>query len=374
MKVLLLPHHIKNSGSPILPTVTIDPELPDAAAPRLQNPRLRLTHSRCAEILSAVKKARVLIVGDLMLDQFISGDVLRISPEAPVPVVRFSEEHFMPGGAANIGWNVRGLGAAAALFGVVGRDEHGRTLARVLKKENIDTRGLVFSHERATSVKTRITSGTQQILRLDRETHAALHAEDSAALWKRLEAQLADADAMIIGDYAKGVITPSLMDLLRKGARKRKLWLSLDPKPDHPLRLEGLSLLTPNRREAFLLAGMTDGQRGLPPLKDARLLKAAEVILERLAPTLLLITLSEQGMLLCEKSKKPVHIQTVAREVFDVSGAGDTVIASFTLAITAGASPLEAAVFANHAAGIVVGKFGTSAVTPKEFLESVSNA
>ena len=308
-----------------------------------------------------------------MVDQFISGEVRRISPEAPVPVVNFEEEHFMPGGAANIGWNVRRLGARAALFGVIGRDEHGRTLSTILKNSGLDTRGLVISHKRPTSVKTRITCGPQQILRLDRETRAALETSDSAALWGCLEAQLAHADAVIIGDYAKGVVTQYLLDQLRRSAQKRKLWLSLDPKPDHSLSLDGLSLLTPNRREAFQLAGLTDGQRAVDPLKDAGLLKAADIILRRLSPSILLVTLSDQGMLLCERERKPVHIQTTAREVFDVSGAGDTVIGSFTLAIAVGASPREAAIFANHAAGIVVGKFGTAAVTPRELLDSISN-
>src|SRR5205085_4623016 len=178
------------------------------------------------------------------------------------------------------------------------------------------------------------------------------------------------AQAVIIGDYGKGVITQSLVEALRYFCHQRGVWLSLDPKPVHNLNLAGLSLITPNRKETFELAGIDDNTRHADPFKDTNLLAAAEKLLQEIHPALLLITLGEQGMLLCQRNKKPFHIPTFAREVFDVSGAGDTVIASFTLAIAAGASPLEAAILSNHAAGIVVGKIGTATVTPPELLAS----
>ncbi|MHB9009005.1 MAG: bifunctional heptose 7-phosphate kinase/heptose 1-phosphate adenyltransferase, partial [Limisphaerales bacterium] len=183
--------------------------------------------------------------------------------------------------------------------------------------------------------------------------------------------RLPGADAVIVGDYGKGVVSQELLDGLKQRCRARGVWLSVDPKPVHQLDLSGLSLITPNRKEAFELAGVDDGNRAADPLKDAALLRVVERLLARLKPAVLLVTLGEQGMLLCQNRQPVVHIPTVAREVFDVSGAGDTVIASFTLAIAAGASPLEAADFSNHAAGVVVGKVGTATVTPDELLASL---
>jgi len=336
------------------------------------DPTSTLTESRCKKILETAAAVRVLVVGDLILDQFVWGRVRRISPEAPVPIVDFDRESFMPGGAANVAFNLRSLGANAALFGAVGRDEAGRKLAAILSDENVDVRGLLPCAPRRTSVKMRIVSGQQQITRLDRETITRLTAEEEAALGRKLKASLRRVDAVIVGDYGKGVVTHRLLNSLRRQCRERGLWLSLDPKPTHALNLRGLSLLTPNRREAFQLAGLSDSTRASNPLEDAQLLRAADRLMARLQPKVLLITLGELGMLLRTKGRAPIHIGTTAREVFDVSGAGDTVIAGFTMAIAAGASPEEAATIANHAAGVVVGKIGTAVVTPLELLGSFS--
>jgi len=176
---------------------------------------------------------------------------------------------------------------------------------------------------------------------------------------------------VIVGDYGKGVVSQPLLDELKKFCRARGIWLSLDPKPVHHLDLSGLSLITPNRKEAFDLARLPDETRAANPLADVSLLRAAERLLGELRPAVLLITLGELGMLLCQHGKRPFHIPTVAQEVFDVSGAGDTVISTFTLAIAGGASPLEAALLSNHAAGIVVGKIGTATVEPEELLASL---
>ena len=193
---------------------------------------------------------------------------------------------------------------------------------------------------------------------------------DTARLLAALERKLPSADAVIVCDYGKGVVTQALLEGIRQLCRTRGVWLSLDPKPVHELSLVGLSLLTPNRREAFELAGVSDGTRNADPLKDPNLMRVADTLLMELSPVLLLITLGDLGMLLCQRGQRPFHIPTVAREVFDVSGAGDTVIASFTLAIAAGASPIEAAIFSNHAAGVVVGKVGTATVSPAELAEN----
>jgi D-beta-D-heptose 7-phosphate kinase/D-beta-D-heptose 1-phosphate adenosyltransferase len=189
-------------------------------------------------------------------------------------------------------------------------------------------------------------------------------------LMAKIEPCLAGTAAVIVGDYGKGVITQELLEGLKSACRARGIWLSLDPKPVHHLNLTGLSLITPNRKEAFELADLVDDTRNTKPLEDAKLLQVSDRLLNELRPAVLLITLGEQGMLLCRRDQPPFHIPTIAQEVFDVSGAGDTVIASFTLAIAAGASPLEAAIISNYAAGIVVGKVGTATVSREELLRS----
>jgi len=330
----------------------------------------QLASSRITKLLAAARRTRILVVGDVMLDQFIRGSVSRISPEAPVPVVDFKSESFMPGGAANVARNLSALGAAPELFAVVGKDDSASRLRELLREQGVGCDGLVTHATRPTSIKTRIVAHQQQVVRVDRETRGELDARTTARLVESIRARLAGAAGIIIGDYGKGVVTQGLLDELKKLCRERSVWLSLDPKPVHHLNLTGLSLITPNRKEAFELSGLPDDTRSANPLTDINLIRTAGRLLNDLSPALLLVTLGEQGMLVCRRGEKPVHIPTVAQEVFDVSGAGDTVIASFTLAIAAGASPLEAAIFSNHAAGVVVGKAGTAIVTPDELLAS----
>ncbi len=324
--------------------------------------------SRRRVLLAGAKKARVVVLGDVMLDQFLWGRVARISPEAPVPVVEFENESFFPGGAGNIARNVTSLGAHCELLGAVGRDPEARRLKEILATDGIDCSDLLAFAGRATSIKTRIIAHRQQVVRVDRESRGRLDERAIGRLLDTLARHLSAADAVIIGDYAKGVVTQTLVDGALELCRERGIWLSVDPKPASRLNLRGVSLLTPNRKEAFELAQMHDGAHGAPA-EDPALQAVAAKLMSDLAPALLLITLGDHGMLLCQRNQKPVHLPTVAREVFDVSGAGDTVIASFTLAIAAGASPVEAAVFSNQAAGIVVGKLGTATVSPQELLD-----
>jgi D-beta-D-heptose 7-phosphate kinase/D-beta-D-heptose 1-phosphate adenosyltransferase len=333
--------------------------------PSLSLPRVR-------QLLTAATRARILVVGDVMLDQFIWGRVVRISPEAPVPVVDFVRESFMPGGAANVARNLTALEVSAELFGLVGRDEGGRRLKTLLSEQKVDCLGLQAEAGRPTSVKTRIVAHQQQLVRVDRESRLPADGPAIRRLLTALEPCMLTADAVIVGDYGKGVVTQVLLDGLKQICHARGVWLSVDPKPVHQINLAGLSLLTPNRKETFELAGLPDGTRDDEPLKDPQLLQAADKLLRELQPALLLITLGDQGMLLCQRREKPFHIPTVAQEVFDVSGAGDTVIASFTMSIAAGATPVEAAIISNHAAGVVVGKIGTATVTPEELLASFS--
>jgi D-beta-D-heptose 7-phosphate kinase/D-beta-D-heptose 1-phosphate adenosyltransferase len=332
-----------------------------------------LSISRVHKILETARQTRILVLGDVMLDQFLWGRVARISPEAPVPVVDFERESFMPGGAANVARNLADLKTPTELFGVVGQDDAAEKLRQILGEQKIGCAGLLSNLNRNTSIKTRIVAHQQQVVRVDRESRHDIDESASQTLLATLKKKLNGATALILGDYGKGVITQPLLDEIKKLCRERAIWLSLDPKPVHRLNLRGLSLITPNRKEAFELAQMEDDTRCENPLEDKNLMRVAEKLLTDVAPAVLLITLGDQGMLLCQRNEKPFHIPTMAQEVFDVSGAGDTVIASFTLAIAAGASPLEAAIFSNHAAGIVVGKVGTATVQPEELLKSFSH-
>ncbi len=328
----------------------------------------KLDRTVAGKLLAAAARLRILVVGDLMLDQFVWGKVSRISPEAPVPVVDFDRESFMPGGAANVARNLSSLRVSTEMYGVVGHDTAASHLRRLLADQGTDCRGVLTEAGRTTSLKSRIVAHQQQVVRVDRESRHEIKADTARRLLASLEARLPAADAVIVADYGKGVVTQLLLDGLKERCRRHGVWLSLDPKPIHPLNLAGLSLLTPNRKEAFELAGLADDSRHPDPLRDTDLIRAAESLLTKLQPALLLVTLGELGILLCERHKSPFHMPTVAQEVFDVSGAGDTVIATFTLAIAAGASPSQAAIFANQAAGLVVGKVGTATVSPEEML------
>jgi D-beta-D-heptose 7-phosphate kinase/D-beta-D-heptose 1-phosphate adenosyltransferase len=266
----------------------------------------------------------------------------------------------MPGGAANVARNLTALGAQCDLFGVVGHDAAAAQLRDLLGGQKVECAGLLTVASRHTGIKTRIVAGQQQVVRVDRETRGNLDTRSEQRLLASLIPRLSGAQAVIVGDYGKGVVTQSLLDELKRLCRQRGIWLSFDPKPIHHLDLSGLSLITPNRKEAFELSGLPDETREPEPLRDLNLIRTAGRLLNDLGPALLL----------CRRSDRPLHIPTAAQEVFDVSGAGDTVIASFTLGIAAGASPVEAAHLSNHAAGVVVGKVGTATVTPAELLAS----
>ena len=321
---------------------------------------MSVTVKRVKSLLRAARKSRVLVVGDVMLDQFMWGSVKRISPEAPVPVVEFQNETYMPGGAANVARNLTALGAAVNLYGLVGMDEGAKRLKKLLKEDGVDGKGLVSAEDRMTTRKTRVIAHQQQMLRVDRETNEPMSPRTARRMLSSVEKQLDDACAVIVCDYSKGAVTQELLDGLREQCQSAGVWLSFDPKPAHNLNLAGMSLITPNRGELFALAGLPD--EGTSTSLNA----AVKGVQDKCDPDIMLVTLSEQGMLLCPRGERPTLIPTVAQEIYDVSGAGDTVIASFTLAIAAGATPAEAAVFSNHAAGVVVGKMGTAVVTPKE--------
>jgi len=334
-----------------------------------------LKRDRVGEILTQARKQRVLVIGDVMLDQFIWGSVSRISPEAPVPVLDFQSENYMPGGGANVARNLTAWDIHTSAYSVIGRDHAGDQLEEQLRNWGVHCSGLIRSAKRATGLKTRIVAQRQQIVRVDREHKELLDEALTGKLIAKIEKALKpDVAAVVLCDYGKGMVTQALLDRLAELCRERGIWLSMDPKPVRALRLHGLSLMTPNRKEAFALAQRTETPGPSDPLKDEALLEVVRHLMKRCKPAMMLVTLGEHGMLLCSRKGQPFHIPTMAQEVYDVSGAGDTAIAAFTLAVAGGASPVEAATIANHAAGVVVGKVGTAITTTDELLATFPKA
>ena len=324
-----------------------------------------LSVQRARQAMARFPQARVLIVGDLILDEFIWGKVSRISPEAPVPVVEVSSESCMPGGAANVAHNVRALGGQVFVAGVVGRDRAGETLLKELRQRQMHVGGVLIDPERPTTIKTRVIAHHQQVVRVDKETHTPIDRRLGDALLSAVRAQIPLVDAIIIEDYGKGVVTRRLLQEVVPLARRHRRAILVDPKEEHLDLYRGVTAITPNRHEAGQAVG-----RALKD--DAAVDGAAKELLQRLRCEAVLITLGEDGMLLLERGGRRTRVPTVAQEVFDVAGAGDTVIAAFALALAAQMSMPEAALLANYAAGIVVGKVGTAVAMPEELLARVN--
>jgi D-beta-D-heptose 7-phosphate kinase/D-beta-D-heptose 1-phosphate adenosyltransferase len=313
------------------------------------------------EAIRKFDSSRLLVAGDIMLDQFVWGDVSRISPEAPVPVVEVQEETMLLGGAANVANNLRALGSPVSLGGVVGKDAMGQNLRELAASMGIDVTSVVDGI-RPTTIKTRIIARGQQVVRVDRENNNSLNHSSIKALTKSFEILAPGIDGIIVSDYAKGVVSDIFMAELKKISDKRGIPLLVDPKPAHSHLYYGVTLLTPNRQEAEVMAGLE--------INDAKSLgQAAQKIQEKMGAKAVLITLGSQGMALWQKENGLFTVPTMAREVFDVTGAGDTVIATMALGIVNGLSFIEAAYLANIAAGIVVGKIGTATVAPEEIME-----
>jgi len=336
---------------------------------------MHFTSARLAEILGAFSRSKILVIGDVMLDEFLWGKVTRISPEAPVPIVDVQRRAFYPGGAANVALNLASLGAQTGLAGVIGQDEPGQHLVQILKDKGIATDSVRATPLRPTTHKTRICAITrqvhddldiedqQQIVRLDDESRAPLDPESKKWLFDRLRADIRNHDAVIFSDYAKGLIDQELLTLVINEAKSQGKIVAVDPNPNNPCNWSGATVLKPNRREAFLMAGLPHA------LDEAAVLAAGAVLQKTHTIHHLLITLSEAGMFLLEPGAKPYHTPTRAPDVSDASGAGDTSIAAFTLALAAGASGVEAVEIANHAAGVVVAKLGTATLNVKELHE-----
>lgn len=307
-----------------------------------------------------------------MLDHFIWGHVRRISPEAPVPIVEVTKEEFYPGGAANVARNISPFSPHTHLMGRVGKDMAADKLRSLLIEDQVDPAPLLVHETLPTISKARVVARQQQIVRVDREKLLPQTDDELAEVGQRLRKLAPNLDAIILEDYGKGFITEKLMQLVAKIAAEHKLIVTVDPSPRNPLPWAGVSLVKPNRLEAFAAAGLEDHLLPEVPLENKELLEVGRVLLAKWNVASVLVTLGEQGMMLFERDASPHHIPTRAREVFDVSGAGDTAIALLTLALATGMSLLEAAEISNHASGIVVGKLGTATLTPDELLAAFS--
>ncbi len=333
---------------------------------------------RLKKIIKSFAKANILVIGDLILDEYIRGEVERISPEAPVPVVWARDRRFSPGGAANVANNLRSLGAKVSLAGVVGSDDFRRVMLKELRNRGVETQAVIEEAGRKTTLKTRIFARHQQVVRVDWEDIEPIKARTQERLEDFIGANLKKFDAVVIEDYGKGVFNNGFLTRVISSARSLKKIITVDPKKENFESYRGVTAITPNRKEAenaIRYLKMKDTRNEFKVYNDVLrtdrdIEKAGQAILEHLALESLLITLGEQGMWLFEKNRDAL-IPTVAQEVFDVSGAGDTVIATFTLGLCVGAKKLEAAHISNYAAGIVVGKVGTATTTAAEVFERI---
>jgi D-beta-D-heptose 7-phosphate kinase/D-beta-D-heptose 1-phosphate adenosyltransferase len=323
-----------------------------------------LSQTRAAEILKRARDRRVVVLGDVMLDEFIWGDVTRISPEAPVPVVNIKRESMHLGGAANVLANITAIGASGNVIGVVGHDAAAEKIRESLRKDGIGQTEelLIADDKRPTTIKTRIIAHNQMVVRADREHRGAVNGNVESQVIEAATRAIGDAHALIVSDYDKGVITPRILSEVLPAAYDQMPVL-IDPKMRNFDSYRPATLLTPNHHEALRVTNLEEDT-------DETLSSAAHSIRKRLGCDAVLITRGEHGMMLLEGDNNPVFVKTAAREVFDVTGAGDTVIATLAVALASGASMTEAAVLANHAAGIVVGKLGTATAGAHEIIES----
>jgi rfaE bifunctional protein kinase chain/domain len=317
------------------------------------------------EYIDRFHSANVLVIGDIILDEYIWGDVSRISPEAPVPVVEIKEETKRLGGAANVVHNIISLGGKSILCGIIGEDNTGRELTEMLKGIGLTTDGILIDPGRHTSIKTRVVARSQQVVRFDRETRETIDPESTERLLKYLKERTDDIDAVVVADYGKGVISPQLMKGLKALLADSKIILAVDPKTDHFEYYKGIDVITPNHHEAGAYCRFEI-------VDEETLDKAGRKMLDELNCKCVLITQGKDGMTLFEKGEDPYHIPTIARKVFDVSGAGDTVISTLCLGLASGMDRRSAAVISNFAAGIVVGEVGTSVVTAKELKDVIN--
>jgi D-glycero-beta-D-manno-heptose-7-phosphate kinase len=327
---------------------------------------------RFDQIAAEFPKKRLLVIGDVMLDGYVWGRVSRISPEAPVPVVEVVRESFFPGGAANVARNVRECRGEVYIMGLVGKDSAADRLRSILEAGGIRLETLAVESAFQTIVKTRIIARQQQLVRVDHERPHAVSPVSLERCLAQIGEMLPDLDGIIFEDYGKGFVVQSFVDQVTQLARAAGKVITADPNSRSPIEWKHLTAVKPNRSEAFAAASLPWQEPETDPQKDHNLLEIGKRLLQRWESDQLLITLGEQGMMLFTQGDHPHHIPPRAREIYDLSGAGDTAIALFTLALVSGATPLEAAEISNHASGVVVAKLGTATVTPAEVRESLT--
>jgi rfaE bifunctional protein kinase chain/domain len=325
---------------------------------------------RVEEILNIFPSKRILVIGDVMLDEFVWGRVSRISPEAPVPVVDVVRESSYPGGAANVARNVREFSPSVLLMGLLGTDRQADQLRRILAESGISLDAIQSDPSYQTIVKTRIIARQQQVVRVDRERPQPRSEELQTESIKKIRALLPEIDGIIFEDYGKGFLQQSFVDEVTSLGRQARKVVTADPNVRNKLTWRGMTAVKPNRSEAFVAADQLWHEPEPDPTQDELLLSVGNKLLKEWKLDHLLITLGEQGMILFSGDQPPYHAPSRAREVYDLSGAGDTAIALFTLALVSGATPIEAAEISNHASSVVVAKLGTATVTPEEVLES----
>lgn len=319
---------------------------------------------RLNAIASKFKTVSLIVIGDVMIDEYMWGDVRRISPEAPVPIVEVDSVTRRLGGAANVVQNLQSIGITPKLISICGKDDNAKHLKKVLADINCSSGGLVESSHRPTIIKTRVMARTQQVVRADRELISDLTTEETNQIWALFERNFPTADGVIISDYGKGTISQPLIGKIIEKCVSNKKFVAIDPKDRHFDLYKGVTVITPNLKEAFAMLGIPYRQ-----CTDEDIRQIGWKILDNLNLHYLLITLSERGMALFDSQKRTMnHLPTEAQKVFDVTGAGDTVISVFSAAFTCGASPLEAAFISNHAAGLTVAQVGTASVTPDELI------
>ena len=317
--------------------------------------------------LRRFSRGNVLVLGDLMLDHYIWGAVSRISPEAPVPVVHVERESLQLGGAANVYRNILSLGGRAQLCGVIGSDDTGRALIEELYPSGKKHQGILVDPTRPTTKKTRIIAHSQQVVRYDFERHHDISTPFTRQILKYVETQLSSISCIVVSDYCKGVVTPSLMAQLGKLVHARRIPILVDPKVEHFSCYAGVTIITPNHLEALQASGRSASDH--KSIHDI-----GHQLRQKLGCEAVLVTRGEQGISLCESTGESWHIPAMARQVYDVTGAGDTLVGTLALALSAGASIRESAIVANHAAGVAVGMIGTAAITRTQLKEALRHA
>jgi rfaE bifunctional protein kinase chain/domain len=323
--------------------------------------------SKILDVLAKIPSVKILVFGDVMLDHFVYGDAARLSPEAPVPIVRVKDNVWRPGGAANTAVNVKTLGASVDLVGIVGVDPYGEQLRSIMEEHGVNASGVLKIADRSTTYKMRILASRQQVVRMDRETANDISKETEVAVVKALAERIDGADAVILSDYGKGLITASTAAKVIELARSKGKIITVDPKDQHFTLYSYVTSLTPNHHEAARAVGADDADG----INEESLDKTGRRLLDMLESESVLITCGDRGMVLYGSDGSVERVPTRAREVYDVAGAGDTVIAAFTAALAAGASHSVAAHLANFAASVVVGKVGTAVAAPGEIEETV---